>query len=348
MNLIRRDAGIVRVAVTVALMTAALIVLGPRLKDALIALLFSVIIAYLIAPLMRFFEKKVSAKAAPLLAFVSVVLILVFLIGVVLFPALSELSQLPGYIAAAVRQVEPILEGEQRLLSQFGLGNDTFGILPKASDAASVISNTASFLLSGAASVVSVVSQMMVILALSFFILSDWETISVRLSLLIPSFIRPGALRAASGIRRELGAYLRAQAMIVLSVSAMAIAALYVLGSPIPLAMGLMYGLMNAIPYFGPLIGVIPPVFSALSGGWQQALVTLGALLLIQQIDNYVLSPRVVGSFSGASPAMVLFAISAGAALGSIMGMFLALPLLVSAKAAYRAFTQAKEMKTDM
>ena len=193
--------------------------------------------------------------------------------------------------------------------------------------------------LTGAGNVASFFVNLMAVIALTWFLLSDWEQISLRLILFVPSHFRVRTLNALSAIRRDLGGYLRAQGAIIALVSLMAITALVIIGTPIPLAMGLMYGLLNAIPYFGPLIGLFPPVLSAMSVSLKSAMLTMGALLLIQQIDNYALSPRVMGEVSGAGPAFVLIAVAAGNAVGGVTGMFLALPLLIAAKAVYRAFT---------
>ena len=109
-----------------------------------------------------------------------------------------------------------------------------------------------------------------------------------------------------------------------------------------PVSLGVLYALLNVIPYFGPFIGTIPPVLAALSLSPVKALTTLIALLLIQQADNYILSPRIMGAASGSGPSTVLIAISAGGALYGVPGMFLALPLLVTAKSVYRVFTAPK------
>ena len=79
--------------------------------------------------------------------------------------------------------------------------------------------------------------------------------------------------------------------------------------------------------------------YTSIYGNTKKAVMTLAALLVIQQIDNYVLSPRIMGAASGASAATVLLSITAGNYLFGVAGMFLAVPALISAKAVYRAFT---------
>ena len=85
-----------------------------------------------------------------------------------------------------------------------------------------------------------------------------------------------------------------------------------VLGLPGSPLLGLFVGAMNVIPYLGPFLGGVPAVASALGFGWERALLALMVLVGVQQIDGMVISPRVMGSVTGFSPAVVLLASGAG------------------------------------
>lgn len=314
------------------LISAAVIAVfaGVKLWPVVRIFLSALLIAYLLVPvksrLERFMPKTLSIAAcffALLIGFAALVLL-------IFIPALSEMKHLPAYLEKGIASFESVL-GK--------LGGDV--------DFAKSIQNAFrpnadriyKTLISGVGNIASFFVNFMAVLALTWFLLSDWEQLSLRMILFVPSFCRGKVISALTAIRRDLGGYLRAQGVIIALVSVMTIAVLFVIGTPIPLAMGLMYGLLNAIPYFGPLIGLIPPVLSAFSVSVQSALFTFFALLIVQQIDNYVLSPRVMGEVSGAGPVSVLIAVSAGSALGGVIGMFLALPVLIAVRAVYHVFT---------
>ncbi len=334
----------VRLAFSVLIIAALIVLLGFRIAPAVRVAAIALAVSYLLEPLVRKLERRVKRWLAVLLAFALVLLIIAGAACAIVIPAAMQLSQLPMYAQAATSRAQNIIDRALAALSEAGLNASDMGIPTGGGALSRAAASGVTKLLSGIGSFVSVLTGGMVVLALSYFYLLDWRRLSLRLALLVPTAWRGRCVRAVRCVRRELGMYMRGQLTIILTTAAMAFAALTLTGTPLPLAMGLLYGLLNAIPYFGPLIGTIPPVCAALAVGLRSALITLGALLLVQQIDNYIISPRVMGAVSGAGPALILLAISAGSALGGVLGMFLALPTLVSIRAAYRALTAADDI----
>ena len=303
---------------------------GAALKLALWAL----IAAYLADIPVSALEKRVGRSAATVLVFLSAMALLAGALCAVLIPTLSQLSRLPSYWDRAGATYEKLVA-------------ERFAFIPlNLENAARALSGYATAILARLAAALSGaaegVTHVAAVCALAFFYLLDWNRIRLRLALFVPSGVRPRAIRAYYAVRRELGLYLRGQLTIMAAMSALTILALTLTGSPAPLPLGLLYGAFNAIPYFGPLVATVPPVFAALALGWRPALLTLSALLIIQQIDNYVLSPRVMGAVSGAGPAAVLLSISVGSALAGVWGMFLALPVLTAARTVYQTFANAR------
>lgn len=91
---------------------------------------------------------------------------------------------------------------------------------------------------------------------------------------------------------------------------------------------GCFAGLTNIIPYFGPLLGMVPgAVLAYANGGAVKALLVVGALFLIQQIECNLLYPRIVGKSTGLHPLYVLVTVSAAGAYGGLAYMLLAVPL---------------------
>jgi len=84
-------------------------------------------------------------------------------------------------------------------------------------------------------------------------------------------------------------------------------------------------------------------VLIALGDGWQRAALTLVALSAVQQLDGSWISPRIMGSLTGFTPAAVLVGIYAGARLGGVAGMLFALPVMMSARTVFRIFVQKYE-----
>ena len=187
------------------------------------------------------------------------------------------------------------------------------------------------------------VGRLSVMAVLAYFFLCDREGLLLRLELLLPSAVRSTAVRMANAAVRELRLYLRGQLMIAAVVGLMSVAALTLVGVRSALVLGVIIGLLNMIPYFGPYIGGIPAVLIALGDGWQKAALTALALAAVQQLDSAWISPRIMSSLTGFSPALVLVGIYAGARVAGIPGMLCALPLMLTARTLFRVFVQKSE-----
>jgi len=134
--------------------------------------------------------------------------------------------------------------------------------------------------------------------------------------------------------------YLRGQLVCALSIGALT----WIVGGGLGLTgapwLGMFAGVMETVPHVGPLVAIVPAVAIALWKGstvipvsnWVFAVIIAGAYLAIQQIGSLIIQPKVLGKELDLPPLVVLIAIAAGAALGGIVGLYLAIPLLVTAR----------------
>jgi predicted PurR-regulated permease PerM len=106
------------------------------------------------------------------------------------------------------------------------------------------------------------------------------------------------------------------------------------------LPLGLLAGLLGTIPSFGPLLAAIPAVVAALIRGssvivvqnWVFALIVAGVYILIQQLSSFILEPHILGKRLNLPPLVVLLSVLAGAAIGNVIGAYLAVPLVASVR----------------
>ena len=170
--------------------------------------------------------------------------------------------------------------------------------------------------------------------------LIDRRQLLLRLELLIPLRLRGMAVRMGAAAQREVRVYLRAQATVSLAVGALSAFGLWLAGVRSALALGLLTGIFNLIPYLGPVLGAVPTMIAALTSGWQTALFAAIVLIIVQQLDGMLISPRVMGTLTGLSPAAVLVAVFAGGCALGVAGMLLALPVLMVIRTCVRVFVQ--------
>jgi predicted PurR-regulated permease PerM len=142
---------------------------------------------------------------------------------------------------------------------------------------------------------------------------------------------------------RAVGGYFRGQLLVATFVGLASTAGLYVVGLPYWALVGALAGLFNLIPLIGPFLAGIIALFIAFttstSGGLLQldpglplALGSGVALLIVQQVDNHIITPNVIGRTVSLHPVTVMLALLAAGSVFGLPGMLLAVPVIGSAK----------------
>lgn len=320
---------------------ALLLLLRRPLFNVIALILGGGLIAFLLLPFSKIFEKNLSR---PLSALLSLGLIALLLLGLIwlmlpmLFRELQVLVQrLPGSLSIAINGLNQLADWITAHITGIALPESLF---KGATGAIENFAGSALTLFRNAADLTGRISLMVV---LGYFFLCDRDGLLLRMELCIPKKHRAIAVRMGQAVLRELRMYLRGQMTVVLILSILSTLALLMLNLPGALVLGPFMGLMNIIPYFGPFIGGVPAVLLALSVSFEKALICLGVVCLIQQIDNNFISPRIMGHLTGLSPALVLIAIFAGAQLYGVVGMLFALPVIMTFRTLFRVFVQRHE-----
>ena len=113
-------------------------------------------------------------------------------------------------------------------------------------------------------------------------------------------------------------------------------------------ALGIMVGLFNLIPYFGAIVGIsIAAIITILTGGWKQAIIMTIVMIILQQIDANIINPRITGSRLNVSPLLVIFSVTIGGAYWGVFGMFIAVPIAVLIKLMIEDFVNNKKQKQE-
>lgn len=313
---------------------------GPIMRVAGIALGGGAL-AFLLLPLSERLEKLVSRPVAALLALTLVVAVVVALLWLLLPVIVREAAQLTDAIPRSITQLSAWAQSWSEWLQRRLLGVELPGFPTER--LTRLLTRLATGALALAGSAADAVSRLSLMAMLCYFFLCDRDNLLLRLELLTPLSARRTAVRMAGAVSREVRLYLRGQLLVALAVGALAAAGLLIVGVRSAVVLGGIVGVLNMVPYFGPFIGGVPAVLIALGDGWQKALYCVVALTLVQQLDSAIISPRIMGSLTGFSPAAVLLAIYGGASLGGIAGMLCALPALMSVRTVFRVFVQQRE-----
>ena len=328
-----------RIGLPAALIALAALFMRRLLGEALALILGAAAVAFLLEPLTRVYERRLARPRAALAAMGTVLGALAAAIWLLLPSLIQEATLLARQLPESLKQVQ-----SARASASAWLEAQLPGVrLPEPQLDSAMLSSLAGGTLSVAGGVADFSCLVSLMFVLGYFFLCDRDRLLIRMELLVPRAVRPTAVRMGNAVCRELRLYLRGQGLIALAVGALAAVGLALIGLRSALVLGVIVGVLNMIPYFGPVLGGIPAVLAALGGGWKKAALTVFVLWAVQQADGMVISPRILGGVTGLSPAAVLIAIFVGSHVCGILGMLLALPVLMTFRTAYRIFVQRHE-----
>jgi predicted PurR-regulated permease PerM len=175
--------------------------------------------------------------------------------------------------------------------------------------------------------VVGVFAYLLSILAIAFY----WTMELPRVERLILSFVPVGrrthVLTIWHEIESKLGAFIRAQGIAMLVIGVASAAGYAAIGLPNVLVLGVLAGLLEAVPLIGPVLAALPAVLVALPLGMAEVLWVIGLATLLQVVENNVLMPRLMSQAVGVSSLVGLVAVLAFGTLYGVLGVFLAIPL---------------------
>jgi predicted PurR-regulated permease PerM len=175
--------------------------------------------------------------------------------------------------------------------------------------------------------VAKVIFKAIVILVLAFYWTLDGPRTIQSFLLLVPQDQRESISELISAMEAKVGFYIAGQGILCLVIGIMALLAYLLIGLPNALVLALIAGLLEAIPMIGPLLGAIPAALVALSIAPDKLVWVIVATVVIQQLENSLLVPRVMSKAVGVNPFVTLLALFAFSSMFGIAGALMAIPL---------------------
>ena len=184
--------------------------------------------------------------------------------------------------------------------------------------------------------------QTLIVLLIAFFLVKDAHSIRRFFKELVPHGYRTDVHEVAADIYRMLGAYMRGQLAICALVGLVTGMAMWIVGVPYALALGIVAGVTAFIPFIGPFLGALPAVaiaaFVSQSSG--KVILVLVIYFVISNVIYNFISPKVFGDAVHLSPMIIIIAFVVGGYLGGILGLFVAVPVAAALRI---LFTYAHE-----
>ncbi len=172
----------------------------------------------------------------------------------------------------------------------------------------------------------------------TYFLLRDYSQIRASLYNSLPRGARKDVRSVATMLDRTIGSYLRGEILLMLIVGIMQTLVLTILGVDYALLLGFLAGLLEVVPNIGPTIAAIPAVLVALTRSPGLALLTIIATNLVQNVENTLIVPRVLGESVGLHPVVMMVMLVVGAEVAGLPGLVLAPILTAVLRDVYRYF----------
>ena len=312
-----------------------------RLYGVLLPFFVSFLLAYILDPVVGFVQTKCRVRNRALAVMVTLVLAVGIVAGAVASlrkPVTEQVNSawagFQSYIAAfnindyvSAQTQEKLLKWQSEwdwhsVLANPELSNSLKELVPK-------IGNW----ITGGLSWMSELMVVFIGFMYLIFLMIDFPNIRAGYSKFIPRKIRPQVVTLMGDIDRNMNAYFRGQATVATCVGILFAIGFTITGLPMGIAMGLIIGLLNMVPYMQAL--GIPPcivlclIQSAQTGQpvWLTLLMMAAVFVVVQSIQDLYLTPKIMGNVTGMSPAAILLSLSIWGALCGVIGMIIALPL---------------------
>ena len=330
------------------------LVLGLRwLSPVLIPFFAAWAIAWILAPVVNFFQNTCRLRSRVL----SVLITLALLIGLgcavawlIIPPLIDGVTQIKeallSYLASGhIRNIH-LPEWLDHLMQQW-LDQEKIQSMLRSDNLMKTIRETLphvwNMLVSTANLVMSLVGAAFGALYL-FFLLLDYDYYTTAWINWLPRTQRNFFRRLSEDLGNNMRGYFRGQALVALSNCVMFTLGFWIIGLPMPLGMGLFVGLISFIPYV-QVVGFAPAAVLALMemsdtgrSFWGLMALVLLVYIVVQVLQDTVFTPRIMGKIMGLSSAMVLLSLSIWSYMAGIIGLIIALPLTTIILAYYKRY----------
>ncbi len=323
------------------LIVIAVLMLLKRLSGVLLPFFIAWLAAYLIYPLVTFFQYKLRLKSR--IASIGCSLLTLMLIGIAIFyllvpPLIKECGRVKdlfiNYFSNGIQSsnipqtLSDFLQNHVDVQSFIDLFNQN-NLMDIIKEALPHLWT----LFTGSLSLIFSIFTIFIILLYIVFILWDYESIATNWIHLLPIKYRSFVAGLMNDVKEGMNRYFRGQALVALCVGILFCIGFLIIDFPLAIGLGLFIGVLNLVPYL-QIVGFIPTVMLAIlkasdtGGNFWVILLSAAAVFIVAQIiqDGFIV-PRIMGKITGLNPAIILLSLSIWGSLLGIVGMIIALPL---------------------
>lgn len=272
-------------------------------------------------------KRRIPRPVGVILIYVLLFSALGLLFSFLIPPLVNQFQSFTQNLPAYAETFSRTFAGIERYATSYGI---TFNSHEFMQDAVGNIFRSSSQVFSTTIGVFSFFISALVILALTFYMSVKEDGMKKFLVSITPLAHQDYVVSVADRIKKKIGKWLAGQLLLMLIIFVLDFVALSIFNVPYALILALLAGLLEIVPYLGPIISatlasLVGFLISPITG-----LTVLGVLTIIQQIESHIIVPQVMKKAVGLNPVVVILALLVGAKLGGTLGAILSVPIATS------------------
>ncbi len=322
-------------------------------RDVLAPFVVGLLVVYLLDPVVeRLARLQVAGRHAPralliLAVYVVATLGLVELVLVVSGPLVEQIRAFirdaPGYLDDLDRRLGELFAWWKRLdLPAEVKAQIDAAIRDLLANLGSLIPAIIRPVFNSVLGLIGSVFGYLVIPVWAFWILKDRPAIVRAFDRAVPAAWRDDTRATVGIVRRVFGSWIRGQVILGLIVGVATFVGLHALGAAVnpvfarfAVLLAVIAGILELLPIIGPIIAAVPAVLLGASAGLPGIVAAVALYFVVQQVENNILVPKIQGDATALHPAVVIFALVLGGAIGGLLGAILALPVAATLRDLY-------------
>lgn len=296
-------------------------------------ILTAIVLAYILKPIVNYFTNKYSLSRR-LVSLLLLLLILALAIGtiILIIPSMYKESHNIGKILDNMDQyAEKFLE--KMKVNNIKIFEDAYTQISEKINM--YIMKASLTLIDSLVSFLESLISIAIIPIITYYFLIDGKLIYNKFLLILPTSKRIVAKRIIRHVDKVLSRYIISQFFLSFIIGILTFVTLFLFDIKFSIILGVINGILNIVPYFGPIIGGLPAVFIAFMESPETGLCIFIVMIIIQQIEGNILSPKITGDSTNMHPIMIIILLLIGEKLGGFVGMIIIVPIGVIIKVIY-------------
>jgi len=287
------------------------------------------ILAYLLNPLVVALERHaISRKKSIFIVFMLILAVVGTTIFLILPTLYNELSKLVVILPNAIQLFTERVDGLREQFKATGLPSRVVLVLDQhLGQGEGILANRLNLFLVNLPNALSTFTLYILSPVISIYFLAEWKGLGLHFLGIIPQRWRMEWRRLWQDINHVIRQFVRGNLVVAVIVGLLIGIGVKLVGMEYALLIGLICGIFDLIPYFGPFIGAVPAILLALTKSPAMAFQVTLIILFVQQLEGNLISPKLMGDSVGLHPLWVIFAILAGGELAGVWGMLFAVPV---------------------